>query len=185
MVVAALFYLFRLREIETTMARLGTTVFGVVYTAVLLTFVASIKRAGGWNGGGWVFLILLTAWFGDTAAYFAGRFLGRAKLYPAVRPKKTWVGAVGGLLGSFGAAALANLWFFPALGWGHGAVLTLVGGALGQAGDLVESLLKRSRKIKDSGNLLPGHGGILDRIDAVLFIAPWVYLYAFLVWKTA
>jgi phosphatidate cytidylyltransferase len=78
---------------------------------------------------------------------------------------------------------LANLWFLPELGWVHGAAITILGGALGQTGDLVESMLKRAFGVKDSGRLLPGHGGILDRVDAVLFIAPFVYGYATLVWR--
>jgi phosphatidate cytidylyltransferase len=127
--------------------------------------------------------VLMTAFFGDTLAYFAGRAFGKTKLYPAISPGKTRAGAVGGMAGSFLAAALANLWFFKDLGWGHGAAITLVGSALGQSGDLVESMLKRSCGVKDSGKLLPGHGGMLDRIDAVLLIAPWVYLYAALIWK--
>src|SRR5262249_38307526 len=118
-----------------------------------------------------------------TGAYVAGRLFGKAKLYPAVSPGKTWAGAIGGLVGSFGGAALANLWYFPALGWGHGAVISVVGGAIGQSGDLVESMLKRSFGVKDSGNILPGHGGILDRVDAVLFISPWVCAYAVTVWS--
>jgi phosphatidate cytidylyltransferase len=181
--IPALYYLYRFRDLETVIGRLGLTVVGLLYAAVLFTFVPLLKRDGGDHGADWVYLVLMTAWFGDTGAYFAGRFLGKKKLYPAISPGKTWAGAIGGLAGSFGAAALANVWFFPELGWGHGAVLTIVGGALGQSGDLVESMLKRARKVKDSGTLLPGHGGMLDRVDAVLFIAPWMYLYAMLAWR--
>jgi len=182
-VLPALFFLFRFRTLETVWPRLGMTAFGVIYAGVLLTFLALAKRDGGAHGGDWLYLILMTGWFGDTGAYFAGRAFGRTKLYPAISPGKTWAGAVGGLAGSFGGAALANLWFFPELGWVHGAVLTVVGGALGQCGDLVESMWKRARGVKDSGRLLPGHGGILDRVDAVIFIAPWVVLYRELVWR--
>jgi phosphatidate cytidylyltransferase len=177
----ALYYLFRFRELEAALSRMALTAFGIVYSGVLFSFLAFLKRDGGEHGGDWVYVVLMTAWFGDTGAYFAGRFLGKRKLYPAISPGKTWAGAVGGLAGSFGAAALAHLWFFPELSWGHGAVITIVGGALGQCGDLVESMIKRARKVKDSGTLLPGHGGMLDRVDAVLFIAPWVYLYSLLV----
>lgn len=182
-VAPALFYLFRFGEMSTVVARMGATTFGLVYAGLLLTFVAFLKRDFGAHGADWVYVVLMTAWFGDTGAYFAGRFLGRTKLYPAVSPGKTRAGAVGGLVGSFLAAVLANLWFFRELGWGHGAVVTLIGGALGQTGDLVESLMKRARGVKDSGKLLPGHGGMLDRIDAVLFIAPWVYSYATVFWS--
>lgn len=180
-VAPALLYLIRLpSDLDSTMARAGTMTFGVVYIGVLLTFIALSKKHGGYS---WVYITLFVAWFADTLAYFSGRFLGKRKLYPAVSPNKTWAGAVGGLAGSFLAAVVANLWFFPELGWVHGAIVTLVGGLLGQSGDLIESLLKRARNVKDSGNLLPGHGGLLDRIDAVLLIAPWVYLYSQLVWS--
>jgi phosphatidate cytidylyltransferase len=178
-IAPALFFLFRFRDLETVAARMGLATFGILYAGLLLTFIALQKKQLP-GSGDWVLLTLMIAWFGDTGAYFAGRFLGKRKLYPAVSPGKTWMGAFGGLAGSFLGAVLANLWFFPELGWVRGAILTLVGGALGQTGDLVESLVKRSVGVKDSGKLLPGHGGMLDRIDAVLFIAPWVYLYALL-----
>jgi phosphatidate cytidylyltransferase len=182
MIVPAVYYLFRFRDLQTVMQRAGLTTLGLVYAAVLLTYLALLKRDAP-HGGSWVLLTLMTAWFGDTGAYFAGRFLGRTKLYPAMSPGKTRAGAVGGLAGSFLAAVLANLWFFKELGWVHGAVVTLCGGALGQTGDLVESMLKRAFGVKDSGRILPGHGGILDRIDAVLFIAPFMYAYVMLVWR--
>jgi phosphatidate cytidylyltransferase len=180
-IAPALYFLFRFRDLATVIQRLAMTSFGIVYAGLFPTYIALVKR--GPHGGSWVLMILMIAWFGDTGAYFAGRFLGKTKLYPAISPGKTRAGAVGGLVGSFLAAVLANLWFFPELGWVHGAVVTITGGALGQCGDLVESMLKRAFGVKDSGKLLPGHGGILDRIDAVLFIAPYVYLYATLVFR--
>jgi phosphatidate cytidylyltransferase len=180
-IVPALYLLFRFRDLATVVPRAGLMTLGVVYAGLLPTYLALLKRDAP-HGGSWVLLVLMTAWFGDTFAYFAGRFFGKTKLYPAVSPGKTRAGAVGGLVGSFGAAVLANLWYFPALGWVHGAILTIAGGALGQMGDLVESMLKRAFGVKDSGRLLPGHGGILDRIDAVLFIAPFMYAYEVLVW---
>jgi len=181
-IVPALFYLFRFKDLQTVMQRAALTTFGVVYAGLLLTFLALLKRDAP-EGGSWVLLTLMTAWFGDTGAYFAGRFLGKTKLYPAISPGKTRAGAVGGVLGSFLASVLANLWFFPELGWIHGAIVTVVGAALGQCGDLVESMLKRAFGVKDSGKILPGHGGILDRVDAVLFIAPFMYAYVVLVWR--
>ena len=181
-IVPALFYLFRFKDLQTVMQRAALTTFGVVYAGLLLTFLALLKRDAP-QGGSWVLLTLMTAWFGDTGAYFAGRFLGKTKLYPAISPGKTRAGAVGGVIGSFLASVLANLWFFPELGWVHGAVVTVVGAALGQCGDLVESMLKRAFGVKDSGKILPGHGGILDRVDAVLFIAPFMYVYVVLIWR--
>ena len=181
-ILPALFYLFRFKDLQTVMQRAALTTFGVVYAGLLLTFVALLKRDAP-QGGSWVLLALMTAWFGDTGAYFAGRFLGKTKLYPAISPGKTRAGAVGGVIGSFLASVLANLWFFPELGWVHGAVVTVVGAVLGQCGDLVESMLKRAFGVKDSGKILPGHGGILDRVDAVLFIAPFMYVYVVLIWR--
>lgn len=183
LVAPALFYLFRFGELQTVLSRIAMTTFGVVYAGILPTYLSLVKRDFGDVDGDWVLLVLMIAWFGDTGAYFAGRFLGKRKLYPAVSPGKTWAGAFGGLAGSFLAAVLANLWYFPELGWVHGAVLTVVGSALGQCGDLIESMMKRGCGVKDSGKLLPGHGGMLDRIDAAIIIAPWVYLYAALAWR--
>jgi len=124
-----------------------------------------------------VLLVLLVAWLADTGGYFAGRFLGNAKLYPAVSPKKTWAGAWGGLAGSVVGVAVLKLFFAEWLTWLDVFMIAIPGGIIGQMGDLAESLIKRSVGVKDSGTLLPGHGGILDRIDAVLFIAPYVYAY--------
>ena len=101
----------------------------------------------------------------------------KGKLYPEVSPKKTWAGAWGGLAGSFAAGAVMKVFFLKHLGWVDLVLLTLPGAALAQMGDLVESLVKRSTGVKDSGAILPGHGGILDRIDAVLFFVPYVHLY--------
>lgn len=134
-------------------------------------------RAASPDGAGWVLLVLMLGWFGDTGGYFFGRFLGKTKLYEAVSPKKTRAGLVGAVVGALAGAVLASLWYLPRLALPHAVVLGLVSGLLGQAGDLTESLLKRSTGVKDSGSLLPGHGGILDRIDAVLVLGPMVYLY--------
>jgi phosphatidate cytidylyltransferase len=112
-----------------------------------------------------------------TGGYFFGRFLGKTKLYEAVSPKKTRAGLVGAIVGALGGSLLASQWYLPRLPVVHGLVLGGVSGLLGQAGDLTESLLKRSTGVKDSGSLLPGHGGMLDRIDAVLVLAPLVYIY--------
>ena len=116
------------------------------------------------------------AFLGDTGAYFTGRALGRHKLYPALSPKKTWEGAVGGLASSAGAAAIAHFWYLPELPLIPGLILGAAAGAMGQAGDLCESMIKRAHGVKDSGTLLPGHGGMLDRIDALLFAAPVLYI---------
>ena len=173
-----LYYLFRYGDLQTAASRMAFTVLGIVYAGILLITVAELKRDGGHYGGDLVMFVLAVVWAGDTGAYFAGRFLGKHKLYPAVSPKKTWEGAFGGLAGSLVAASVMKVWRLDdVFNWYDVVLLTIPGAALGQMGDLAESLLKRSVGVKDSGSILPGHGGILDRIDAVLFFAPYVHVY--------
>ncbi|MEJ7601617.1 MAG: phosphatidate cytidylyltransferase [Kofleriaceae bacterium] len=185
--VPALYYLFRFRDIPSVAGRLTATITGIVYAGFLMTFLAMLKRVDiapatpnptlGFSNAAPVVLVLAVAWLADTGGYFAGRFLGNKKLYEAVSPKKTWAGAWGGIAGSL-VGVLALKLAYPAwLSWVDVFLIAIPGGMLGQMGDLAESLLKRSVGVKDSGALLPGHGGLLDRIDAVLFIAPYVYCY--------
>jgi phosphatidate cytidylyltransferase len=175
-----LFYLFRYGNMDTVANRVAHMLTGTLYVALLLTFVALEKKRGS-DGGAWVFITLTCTWFSDTGAYFAGRFVGPLwpkKLYPDVSPKKTVIGAIGGVAASFGALALAKLWYLPSLSWADCALVAIPANLLGQTGDLCESMLKRSVGVKDSGALLPGHGGMLDRIDALLFTAPYIFSYA-------
>jgi phosphatidate cytidylyltransferase len=130
------------------------------------------------DGPGFVLMTLMFGWMADTGGYFAGRFLGRHPLFPAVSPKKTWEGFFGAIAGAVLGANLAHFWYLPSIPLGHAIVLAVVAGTLGQLGDLAESLIKRATEIKDSGTLIPGHGGMLDRIDALLVASPIVYLYA-------
>jgi phosphatidate cytidylyltransferase len=176
-VVPALYYLFRFRDIPTVAGRIAGTITGIVYAGFLTTYLAKLKLIDPKQGGDTVVIVLVVAWLADTGGYFAGRFIGGAKLYEAVSPKKTWAGAFGGLAGSLIGVIVMKLAFATYLTWVDVVLIAIPGGILGQMGDLAESLIKRSVGVKDSGALLPGHGGILDRIDAVLFIAPYVYTY--------
>src|SRR6185436_2635859 len=177
-IVPGLYYLFRFRDIPSVAGRLTATITGIIYAGFLTTHLALFKRLAPMSEGGhFVILVLVIAWLSDTGGYFAGRFLGKAKLYEAVSPKKTWAGAYGGIAGSLLGVLVMKLAFLTWLGWFDVFAIAIVGGVIGQLGDLAESLIKRSVGVKDSGALLPGHGGILDRIDAVLFIAPYVYAY--------
>jgi phosphatidate cytidylyltransferase len=176
-VVPGLYYLFRFRDIPSVAGRYAATVTGIVYAGYLTTYLAKLKLIDPDHGGDTVLIVLIVAWLADTGGYFAGRFLGKAKLYPAVSPKKTWAGAWGGIAGSVIGVAVLKLVSAHDLTWLDVGLIAIPGGILGQLGDLTESLIKRSVGVKDSGALLPGHGGLLDRIDAVLFIAPYVYGY--------
>lgn len=130
-------------------------------------------------GPEWLFLTLALAFSSDSGGYFAGRAFGRHKLYEAVSPKKTVEGGIGALFGGVAAmVGFGHYWLTPDIPLIDAIVLGVIGSALGQIGDLVESMIKRTFGIKDSSNLLPGHGGLLDRVDALLFVAPLIYYYS-------
>lgn len=176
-IASTVLVLSRLGDIQTAALRVTAGVFGPLYLGGGLGAAVLLRRDGGDDGPGFVLLALMLSWLSDTGAYFAGRFLGKRKLYEAVSPKKTVAGAVGGLGGAVVGALLAHFWYLRSLPLEHALVLAIVAGALGQAGDLGESLLKRSFGIKDSGGIIPGHGGILDRVDALLVTSSILYLY--------
>lgn len=172
-----LFTLVRLGDMRSAALRVCAMGMGPLFVGVPLTLLSMLRRDAP-GGAGWVLVTIMFAWFADTGGYFAGRFFGKHKLYEAVSPKKTVEGSIGGLMGSVLGAVLAHFWFLPSLSLAHGVPLALVAGALGQAGDLGESVLKRSTGVKDSGAIVPGHGGILDRVDALLVTSTVSYLYA-------
>jgi phosphatidate cytidylyltransferase len=140
-----------------------------------LTALAALRLLP--DGGWWVVSALVITWGNDTMAYFAGRFLGKHKLYPEVSPNKTWEGFAGGFVGAIGFLFVQKAFFFTGLSVVDCVVLGALGSVLGPAGDLCESMLKRAYGVKDSGKIIPGHGGMLDRIDALIFNAPMVLLY--------
>ena len=146
---------------------------GVVYIPLLLVLLIPIRQAP--QGFALIFTLVFVVFAGDTLALYTGTFLGRHKLCPNISPKKTVEGALGGLGGNLLAGLIMKLAAFPDIAWGKGALFCLAVGAAGQVGDLFESQMKRASGIKDSGSLLPGHGGMLDRIDALLFAGPVAY----------
>jgi phosphatidate cytidylyltransferase len=150
-------------------------VLGIIYIPVSLSLLAVIRN--GPDGMLFIFLLLAIIFAGDTSAYYVGTYLGRHKLSPAISPGKTIEGALGGLGGNLLAGCIGIAFFMPSIPWGAGILFFLVAGIAGQVGDLFESEMKRSSDIKDSGSLLPGHGGFLDRIDALLFASPVAYLF--------
>jgi phosphatidate cytidylyltransferase len=179
----------------------GSTVLGVLYVAMLGGHLISVRTGFGQvipaEGAYWVgerivdrtlsthllaffFLVLMGS---DTGAYYTGRALGRRKLAPNVSPGKTWEGAAGGLAASLFAAALAHFWFFPEISLTAALGLAAVMNVLGVVGDLTESALKRGANAKDAAQILPGHGGLLDRLDSLLFNAPLIYYFALYYWR--
>ncbi len=163
--------LFSRTPVEESIASLGIFGFGIPYLALPIAAIVTLQRIDPWL----VFLLMAIVWLGDTAAYYAGSRLGRHKMAPIVSPKKSWEGAAAGFLTSLVAAAVWSVWRRGELHAGFllMAAATAVGA---QVGDLVESLIKRDAAVKDSGTFLPGHGGFLDRIDAMMFGAPVMLL---------
>ena len=152
----------------------GKLFFGLVWVVVLGVHLPLMTANWGMPAA---VLLLLIVFAGDTGAYFAGRAFGKKKLFERVSPKKTWAGVFGGLASS----VAITIWYagreFPQLSMGHAVALALLVGSAGVVGDLIESMVKRACKVKDSGSIMPGHGGALDRVDSVLTGAPVMYLY--------
>ncbi len=155
--------------------RMGWAIAGPVYLGGLFGSLVALFADG--RRSSWVLLALLFGFISDTAGYFVGSRWGKHRLYEVVSPKKTIEGAVAGLAGGVASGLVAHMWFLPELALVPAIALSLVATTAGQAGDLCESLIKRSTGQKDSSALLPGHGGILDRTDAMLFSVATVYTY--------
>jgi len=172
---SALFFLFRIRDIKHSAGETGLFLLGFLYLPLLMSYLVLLREMD--HGVKWIFLLLIIVMSGDTAAFYVGSSLGKRKLYPIVSPNKSVEGMIGGLVGSVLGALLASATFFPEITIVDAVAAAFIVGLLGQLGDLFESLLKRSFGVKDSGNIIPGHGGMLDRLDSVLFAAPTLYIY--------
>jgi phosphatidate cytidylyltransferase len=163
---------------DKMIASVGSTILGVLYVVFLGGHLVSVRI--GFNQTlsahllSFFFLIVMGA---DTAAYYVGRGLGRHKLAPNISPGKTWEGIVGGLVAAGALAVLCHFWFFPELQLRWALPLAAVMAIVGILGDLTESSLKRAAGAKDAANILPGHGGLLDRLDSLLFNAPLIYYF--------
>ena len=176
MLSLSLLFLFRLPKITEVHHRLGWIVLGLVYLPFLLGHLMLLRLLT--DGRQWIFMTLIVIMSCDTFAYFVGRKIGKRKLYAAVSPNKSIEGGFGGLVGSVFAILIVKLTFLPTLGFFDAVLIGLLLGVMGQLGDLFESLLKRACQVKDSGNIIPGHGGMLDRLDSLLFAFPLVYYIA-------
>jgi phosphatidate cytidylyltransferase len=167
--------LFSRRSVEGALEDITVTLFGIVYVALLFSFQVAIHA--GPPGKKWLVFLFLVIWASDIGAYYVGTAYGNHRLYEKISPKKSVEGLLGGVLGSVLVAVLCKLWLVPMLGFIEAAVLGAVLALVGTVGDLAESLIKRSAGVKDSGTIIPGHGGILDRMDSMLFAAPVLFFY--------
>jgi phosphatidate cytidylyltransferase len=154
-----------------------TTFFPVLFVGLPFAFVVGLRAIPGENGSDLLLLAMLCVTLSDAGAYYVGSALGKHRMAPVVSPKKTWEGVLGGVVGSTVGALLGHFWFFQRLPLVHALALGLLLCAAGIVGDLGESMLKRTAGVKDSSALLPGHGGVLDRIDSLLVAAPVLYYY--------
>ena len=196
-----LFELFRNRG--SALLNLSVTVFGATYVSLFFGCLVGLRElfipedfpifrnfqltgiavpddvaAQVYRWGGYTVLVVFAAiWVCDSAAYFAGRAFGRRKLFERVSPKKTWVGAAAGFLGAIAAFVVGKSLALPYLSLVQAVICGMIVGLFGQMGDLVESLLKRDAGVKDSSSLIPGHGGILDRFDSLMFVSPLLFFY--------
>lgn len=161
------------RTSSSPLSYLGLTTLGIVYISSAFAILNLIVFEGGIYQMHIVMGIILLVWCNDAAAYFVGSSLGKNYLFPRISPKKTWEGTIGGALITLIIAYPVSL-VFPQLSFGIWIGVTIVVTIFGGIGDLVESMIKRSKFVKDSGGLLPGHGGFLDRFDAFIFCVPFV-----------
>ena len=182
-IVLALLFLilmqFKRRRNSGAIVDIATTMFGIIYVSWFFSFLIKIRYLE--NGLGLLALVLLITKSGDIGAYLVGSRFGRTPLMPRISPKKTIEGSIGGLIFNILTALIYKPFFN--FGYVHIIVLAVCMGLLGQLGDLSESLIKRDCEVKDSGNVFPGMGGMLDEIDSLLFVAPVFYFYMSVVLK--
>jgi phosphatidate cytidylyltransferase len=180
LLVLSILFMATSKNLSSTISDVGITLFGIFYIGFLLSHVSLIRNMA--DGRQWVLFLIATVWAGDISAFLSGSLFGRHKLYPKISPNKTYEGLAGAIAGSVIVALAFAFFSLPQLEKGGCTFLAIGVALLGQAGDFTESMLKRSAQVKDSGSLIPGHGGMLDRLDSFLFSAPFLHyslLYLF------
>ena len=175
----ALAIVMRDENLGHALPRAALLALGVVY--IFGTWKCALPIREEFGSRHWLMYGLLLNWVGDTGAYFIGRPFGKHKLAPIVSPNKSWEGSAASVVASVVAAGAYLMYFVPSVPVTHAVVLTAVANIAGQIGDLAESAIKRGANVKDSGTILPGHGGFLDRVDSTLFALPVIYAYLKLV----
>ncbi len=178
--LAPLVAIWRRPDVSAMVDAIVGTLFPLVFIGLLLAYVVRLRAVdgrGGEDGRDLLYLLFACVILADTAAFYVGTLAGRTRMAPGISPKKSWEGAVGGILASVAGAVIAHYWFCRWLPLGHAVLLGAVLAFAALLGDLAESMLKRWAGVKDSSSLLPGHGGVLDRVDSVLFAAPILFYY--------
>lgn len=181
-VVAALCVIELFRNKNSTLLNLGGTLLGILYIGLFSSALISIREfyiqpEGNYMHGGFLIISIFAAiWICDSAAYYIGTALGKHKLFPRVSPKKSWEGAIAGFVFALLAMIAAKIIVLDFLSWNSAIGIGIIVGLIGQIGDLIESLFKRDSGVKDSSSLIPGHGGIFDRFDSLIFSAPLILI---------
>lgn len=178
--LAGIFITELFRNIENPFNNIAFTIIGIVLTIVPFIFFQAIAYLHGDFNFHYPLAFLIMLWGNDTGAYLSGRAFGKHKLFERHSPKKTWEGFIGGVLISAGIALIISR-FYSEMTWYQWVVMAVIIGTFGTMGDLVESMFKRSINVKDSGGILPGHGGLLDRFDGLFIAVPVVYAYLYLI----
>jgi phosphatidate cytidylyltransferase len=173
--VVFIVFLWRVNETNFDVSLVAKVIFGIVYIPLLTSHFILLRKLD--SGIYWVLLVLVIAIVGDTVALYVGKYFGERKLIPLVSPGKTVEGTIGLILGAIIATSVFGYFLFPDISIVHFLILGLVGSIIGQLGDLCESAIKRNYGKKDASSLLPGHGGLMDRMDSLIFVAPFVYYY--------
>lgn len=171
------------RNKESAINNISSTLLGIFYTGLFSASIIGIRESYvdtplSYSNGGFIIIsIFITLWMTDSAAYFIGSAIGKHKLFPRVSPNKSWEGAIAGFVFAIITLVVLKTILLGFLNWIDIIALGIIIGIFGQIGDLIESLIKRDAGVKDSSNIIPGHGGIFDRFDSLLFSAPIIFLY--------
>ena len=168
-------FLWKVNESNFDVSTVAKVVFGMIYIPLLTSHFILLRKLD--SGIYWILLVLVIGIVGDTVALYVGKSLGKRKLIELVSPGKTVEGTIGLILGATVGACIFGYLLMPRIAIVHFLILGLVGGIIGQLGDLCESAIKRNYGRKDASSLLPGHGGLMDRMDSLIFVAPFVYYY--------
>jgi phosphatidate cytidylyltransferase len=173
--IVFMIFVLSIKESDFDFLSVAKVIFGMMYIPFLMSYFIAIRMMD--KGKEWIFFVLFLAFIGDIVALYVGKYFGKHKLAPLVSPGKTVEGLAGLVMGSTIACLIFSYYFLPGIPLAQIALLAFAGSIIGQLGDICESAIKRHYGLKDASSLLPGHGGILDRLDCLIFIAPFVYYY--------